>query len=140
MDSLLKDLKQWVETTEDTPMDVIKKELIQSHWGVHTWDDLGKELMSESMKSSTAHKEWSEQYWTEERREQQRQIALETTKNRKKYKRRNQYMNGAVMSEETRQKKRDALLGRKWFNDGVKTYFRHTPEKGWVEGRLRKNS
>ena len=39
-------------------------------------------------------------------------------------------------SAETRALYSQQRTGRKWFNDGIKEYFRHTPEPHWNKGRI----
>jgi len=41
-----------------------------------------------------------------------------------------------VVTDETRAKLSKQRTGRKWFNDGEKSYFRHTPESHWIKGRI----
>ena len=40
------------------------------------------------------------------------------------------------VTDETRAKLSKLRTGRKWFNDGTKEYFRHSPEPHWNKGRL----
>jgi len=96
-----------------------------------------KQKMSESMKSSKAHKIGIEKRNTSEYRKKMAKVARSTTKNRKKYDVWNKGMVGVCFaSKETKKLMSKQRMGRKWFNDGIKEYFRFEKEDDWYMGRL----
>ena len=98
-----------------------------------------RKKMSESMKSSKAHKIGIEKRNTSEYREKMAKVARSTTKNRKKYDVWNKGVIGLCFaSKETKNLMSEQRMGRKWFNDGIKEYFRFEKENDWYVGRLDK--
>jgi len=49
------------------------------------------------------------------------------------------YHKGKVLSDDTKQKLREANLGKKWWNDGTVNKHTHDyPGEGWVRGRIKR--
>jgi hypothetical protein len=136
-DEILESIKQHCLNMEVDWDEVIREHENTPDNYVHTYTEEEKQMMSESLKSSEAHKKAMARIWTKERRERQAQMARETTTKRKEYDVWNKGKVGVQKcSDETREKMAQAQKGRKWWNDGQRSYFQKEPQSGWVKGRL----